>query len=88
MEHIEDYEQDNDSSNSDSDENSLQAYNGYDANQFEASQYGIYFNDQNDYNYLKHLKPIGDDPGAQFIGVKSNQKQEVSNGIKFVVSLS
>ncbi|KND02815.1 uncharacterized protein SPPG_01897 [Spizellomyces punctatus DAOM BR117] len=48
------------------------------------SLYGIFFNDQDKYDYMKHLKPIGEDPGAVFMEPKATQKKDKSGGIQFV----
>ncbi|KAI8816229.1 uncharacterized protein EV422DRAFT_546605 [Fimicolochytrium jonesii] len=49
------------------------------------SLYGIFFTDQEKYDYLKHLKPIGEDPSAVFMEAKNSQsKKDKSGGIQFV----
>lgn len=53
----------------------------------DASLYGIFFDDQDDYDYLKHLKPIGEDPSAVFMEVKRAQRNQASGGVIFVVGL-
>ncbi|EGF81192.1 hypothetical protein BATDEDRAFT_34791 [Batrachochytrium dendrobatidis JAM81] len=45
--------------------------------------YGIFFKDQESYDYMQHLKPIGSDPTAMFVAAKSVQKPEKEE-IKFV----
>lgn len=42
----------------------------------EAAKYGVYFDDR-EYNYLQHIKPLGQAPGAVFI--PSTQKDATSN---------
>ncbi|KAI8920237.1 hypothetical protein PhCBS80983_g05530 [Powellomyces hirtus] len=48
------------------------------------SLYGIFFDDNDNYDYLKHLRPIGGDPSAVFMEPKGLQKKDKSGGIKFV----
>ncbi|KAJ3158098.1 hypothetical protein HDU86_003050 [Geranomyces michiganensis] len=48
------------------------------------SLYGIFFDDNDKYDYVQHLKPIGEDPGAVFMEPKGSQKKDKSGGIKFV----
>ncbi|KAI8589743.1 hypothetical protein BDZ88DRAFT_451884 [Geranomyces variabilis] len=48
------------------------------------SLYGIFFEDNDKYDYVQHLKPIGEDPGAVFMEPKGSQKKDKSGGIKFV----
>ncbi|KAJ3024150.1 hypothetical protein HKX48_005550 [Thoreauomyces humboldtii] len=48
------------------------------------SLYGIFFDDQSNYDYLKHLRPIGEDATATFMEAKGSQKKDKSGGIKFV----
>ncbi|TPX64447.1 hypothetical protein SpCBS45565_g05862 [Spizellomyces sp. 'palustris'] len=52
--------------------------------QEDPSLYGIFFNDQDKYDYMKHLKPIGEDPGAVFMEPKATQKKDKSGGIQFL----
>ncbi|KAJ3038489.1 hypothetical protein HDV00_000586 [Rhizophlyctis rosea] len=50
----------------------------------EASMHGIYFADQDSYNYLQHLKPIGQDPSAVFVEAKSQKKDSKKPSIQFL----
>ncbi|KAH6568993.1 hypothetical protein BASA50_000449 [Batrachochytrium salamandrivorans] len=52
--------------------------------QNDAATYGIFYNDQESYDYMQHLKPMGEDPTAQFIAVKSSQPKEPTGGIQFI----
>ncbi|KAI9320311.1 hypothetical protein DFJ73DRAFT_877934 [Zopfochytrium polystomum] len=45
------------------------------------SMYGIYFDDQESYDYMKHLKTIGDDPSAVFVSARG--AKEGRTGIHF-----
>ncbi|KAI9017308.1 hypothetical protein BC832DRAFT_544158 [Gaertneriomyces semiglobifer] len=47
------------------------------------SLYGIFFKDQDRYDYLKHLKTIGEDPSGVFMEVKQPKKEKPA-GITFV----
>ncbi|TPX33000.1 hypothetical protein SmJEL517_g03962 [Synchytrium microbalum] len=42
----------------------------------DASLYGIYFDDQDSYDYTQHMKPIGEDPSAVYIDAKPNARNE------------
>lgn len=49
-----------------------------------AAQYGIFFEDQNEYNYLQHLKEVGRSPNAVWIEApKKEKKQPVKKEIVF-----
>eukprot|EP00842_Homolaphlyctis_polyrhiza_P000243 jgi/Hompol1/1219/HPOL_001061-RA len=48
------------------------------------SLFGIYFRDQEEYDYMQHLKPIGEDSSAMFIAAKSSAKPERVAGIRFI----
>ncbi len=48
----------------------------------EAALYGINFKDASEYDYMQHLKPIGDDPSAVFVPKKESQNSK-NNGIIF-----
>ena len=52
-----------------------------DGDVLDQSDFGVYFND--DYNYLQHLKVVGQDPNSVIL---SNQPAEPQKGIKFVDS--
>ncbi|KAJ3400583.1 hypothetical protein HDV05_001013, partial [Chytridiales sp. JEL 0842] len=50
----------------------------------DAAMHGIYFKDE--YDYLKHLKPIGEDPSAVFLAASNAPKPatKANQGIRFV----
>jgi hypothetical protein len=53
----------------------------------DAVMHGIYYKD--DYDYLKHLKPIGQDPSAIYMSASNAPKQSKANvGIRFVVCVT
>ncbi|KAI8804773.1 Low temperature viability protein-domain-containing protein [Cladochytrium replicatum] len=52
----------------------------------EPSMHGIFFEDQGEYDYMQHLKPIGEDPSAVFMEApkpKSERKAGKAGGIVF-----
>ncbi|KAI9105935.1 hypothetical protein DFS34DRAFT_36912 [Phlyctochytrium arcticum] len=49
----------------------------------EASMHGIFFDDQDKYDYLKHLKIVGEDPSGVVMEAK-NTRKEKPTAIKFV----
>jgi len=51
-----------------------------------ASLYGISFEDQLEYDYLQHLKPMGEDPSAVFI--PSGPVKVEKEGILFKVCIT
>ncbi|KAJ3092144.1 Protein ltv1 [Quaeritorhiza haematococci] len=59
---------------------SRKAGDGKRSKQDEASIYGIFFNDQDEYDYLQHLKPMGEDPSAVFIEPKKPAVEEKKKG--------
>ncbi|KAI9207172.1 Low temperature viability protein-domain-containing protein [Polychytrium aggregatum] len=50
----------------------------------DAAMYGITFSDMGSYDYLQHLKPMGEDPSAVYIEAKSSKKPQKKSGIQFV----
>ncbi len=48
--------------------------------QADPTQFGIYYHD--DYDYLQHLKPVGEDPRGVILNVQ--KKEERESGIQFV----
>jgi protein LTV1 len=40
------------------------------------TQFGIYYSDQDSYDYSKHLKPIGEDPNAVFMATKQTKSKK------------
>jgi protein LTV1 len=49
--------------------------------QKDASNFGVYFKNQDEYDYMQHLKVIGEDPSGVFI---DNAPKEKKQGIQFV----
>ncbi|KAJ3272376.1 hypothetical protein HDV01_005559 [Terramyces sp. JEL0728] len=64
------------------------AYDGFDKSKYnknpetDASNYGVYFKNQDEYDYMQHMKAMGTDPSAVFLAPNSGKK-EVNVGIKF-----
>ncbi|KAI8853949.1 hypothetical protein BC829DRAFT_260772 [Chytridium lagenaria] len=50
----------------------------------DATNYGIFFKDQDTYDYVKHLKPIGVDPSAVFVSAAAASKKPPKAGIRFL----
>ncbi|KAJ3192048.1 hypothetical protein HK101_007128 [Irineochytrium annulatum] len=48
------------------------------------SMHGIFFKDQDSYDYLQHLRPIGTDPTAVFMDARNAPKKAPMAGIRFV----
>ncbi|KAJ3304723.1 hypothetical protein HDV03_002408 [Kappamyces sp. JEL0829] len=46
------------------------------------SNFGVYFND--DYNYLQHMKTVGEDPSAVMLSAPSKTEDKTQTGIKFI----
>ena len=62
------------------------AYDGFDRNigKNDPSNYGIYFKNDDDYDYFQHLKQMGEDPSSVFIAAKTESNKKEEKGIKFV----
>ncbi|KAJ3313477.1 hypothetical protein HDV04_001931 [Boothiomyces sp. JEL0838] len=66
------------------------AYDGFDKSkndyskkaEHDASNFGVYFRNQDEYDYLQHMKEMGTDPTAVFLAPKTGKK-EANVGIKF-----
>ena len=69
-------------------------YQGDSCVEEEASLYGIFFNDQETYDYMQHLRPIGQDPSSKFIPAqqpvckqKKNQSLQLVDTVDEVVKM-
>ncbi|KAJ3286689.1 hypothetical protein HK104_008911 [Borealophlyctis nickersoniae] len=50
----------------------------------DATMHGIFFSDHDSYNYLQHLKPIGEDPSAVFVEAKGKKDKKDKEGIRIL----
>ncbi|KAJ2993252.1 hypothetical protein HDV02_002564 [Globomyces sp. JEL0801] len=58
------------------------AYDGFEkrVGTQDPSNYGVYFKNQDDYDYLQHLKPIGQDPSAVLVEPKHVKPETLEDG--------